>query len=150
MRLLNYILYTILIVGATSIYLTAAWAQENTTATPQIKVSPPSNVVTQPNPNFQYLPQKAFVQTFTPEVQPTTPTAVIGPVPITPQGQPTVVQQQPTAVVSQPAIDYMSIISTIIAAGSGSSSTKGSGISIPNIRFWGIDKKKKNQKPKNV
>ena len=119
MRLLNYILYTILIVGAASIYLTAAWAQENitTTPTPHIKVSPPSNVQTLPNPNFQYLPQKAFVQTFTPEVQPTTPTAVIGPVPITPQGA--VVQQQPTAVVSQPAIDYMSIISTIIAAGSG-------------------------------
>jgi len=119
MRLLNYILYTVLIVGAASIYFTASWAQENTTATPQIKVSPPSNVQTLPNPNFQYLPQKAFVQTFTPEVQPTTPTAVIGPVPITPQGQAAVVTQQPTAVVSQPAIDYMSIISTIIAAGSG-------------------------------
>ena len=127
MRLLTYILYVVLIVGAASIYLTATWGQENetkappavvTTPVPQIKVSPPTNVATLPNPNFQYLPQKAFVQTFTPEVQPTTPTAVIGPIPITQGGQPVVTTTQPV-VSAAPAIDYMSIISTIIAAGSG-------------------------------
>ncbi len=115
MRLLNYILYLVLIVGFTSIYFTLAWGQ-NTTAPPAVKPTVIVPAQTAPQPNLQYLPQKAYVQAYAPEVG-----IPVGGTPVQPLQSagsfPTAIT--PTPVVSAPAIDYMSIISTIIAAGSG-------------------------------
>ena len=130
MQLLTYILYLVLIVGAASIYLTVAWAQENTTAppppivttpVPQIKVSPPANVATTPVPNLQYLPQKAFIQAFNPEVAPTTPTSIVGPLPLQ-TGQQPVVTTTTTAPPAAGGIDVgsiMGILGAVMAAGTG-------------------------------
>jgi len=93
-----------------------------TTPTPQVVVSPPTNVATLPNPNWQFLPQKAYVQSFAPEVQPNTPTAIVGPLPAS---APTTITQQPVAAAAPSAagslggLDLGSIMAMIISTGSG-------------------------------
>ena len=111
------ILGTILIIGIW-IILDMLWqtanAQENvTTAIPNLQISPPSNIQTTPNPNLQYLPQKAFIQAFSPEATPTTQSAILGPLPNT------VVQPTGTVQTTSSGIDIASIISMAVAAGSG-------------------------------
>ena len=87
---------------------------------PNVQVSPPSLASTAPNPNFQYLPQKAYVQAFAPEVRPGTP-SVIAPLPqsalVEGQGQPTVIQTGNSGGIDAGSI--MGIIGTVVAAGSG-------------------------------
>ena len=122
--MISYILWvilaTILVIGVWIIldmlWQTANAQQENvTTAMPNLQISPPSNIQTTPNPNLQYLPQKAFIQAFSPEATPTTQSAILGPLPNT--------VVQPTGTVqttgSLGGNDIVTIINTILAAGSG-------------------------------
>jgi len=125
MSLLLYLLWLILGIGMVIIvwfvidmlWQTANAQQNVSTAMPNLQISPPSNIQTTPNPNLQYLPQKAFIQAFSPEATPTTQSAILGPLPTNTFVQPQTVSTVPTGNIDVGTI--MGIIGTVVAAGSG-------------------------------
>ena len=117
MRLLEYILWLILGIGIIIIvWMTFnnifAFGQTNTTPSAVTPTPTATPVETSPSPNFQYLPQKAYVQPFKPEVG--IPQNVI---PLT--AVPQVVPVQPVQNQTLGGFDIGSIMSMVIAAGSG-------------------------------
>jgi hypothetical protein len=123
MTFLQYILWMIIAIGIIAVLWFMfiegnVYAQSNKTT---VAISPPNPTPTQPNPNLQYLPQKAFVYSFAPEsgVPPATPMQAL---PVTPTVTPSVPVQQPVAVQSGGSIidslgGYTGITAMLAAAG---------------------------------
>jgi hypothetical protein len=104
----------VLVIGFVSIFFTVYGQQATKAPEPVITPTPvPTPTPTSPNPNLQYLPQKAYVQSYAPEVGIPSNSIPLQPVPT--------VIPQPVAATSQTigGFDISDIFSTIVAAGSG-------------------------------
>ncbi len=109
----KYFLQTVTLIFITYSFMGSAYAQN---ATPPVPVQPSVAVPAQtaPNPNFQYLPQKAYVQSFGPEIGiPNSPTPALPSVTTVPVA-PAQVQQNTVG-----GMDIGEIVSMVIAGASG-------------------------------
>jgi len=116
------IIIVLVAIGWLSLGFNIQFAKGQNVSVPKTVVPPPVSPTivntptpTAPNPNFQYLPQKAYVQAYGPEIGIPTSGGQLQGVPVI-QPAPVVQQQAPAA---NNGFDIGSIMAMVVAAGSG-------------------------------